>query len=311
MSKRTFKILAIDGGGIRGIYPAKYLAELEADVRESIRRYFDLITGTSTGGIIAIALGLEIPASHILELYKSKGASIFGRRFPFKALLRPKYRNDALIEVLKSEFGERRLGDSKCRLCIPAVDLSTGQTKVYKTPHHNEFITDWRLPAWKVAAATSAAPVYFPAFSMEGNDAKVDGGLWANNPSLVGVAEALFLGYSIDKIKLLSIGTGEAKNFYMNPAKAQKAGLLHWGLGLINLTISVQSQAIHNQLTYILKCYKRINSPLPYDGFGLDDVQKALELEPIASQRFQETAVEVKREFFADKAPPWKQDVSA
>jgi len=319
MSERSFKILAIDGGGIRGIYPAKYLAELEKEVKEPLCRYFDLIAGTSTGGIIAIALGLEIPAARILELYKSKGAEIFSRGFPFplRMLFRPKYRNDALIAALKGVFGERRLGDSKVPLCIPAVDLSTGQTKVYKTRHHPEFTEDWQLPAWKVAAATAAAPLYFPAFAVHGHDAKVDGGLWANNPSLVGLVEALSLGYQLDEIMLLSIGTGEVK-FHMEARVAKRAGLVQWfckilapqllkgickGQSLVELLLNVQSQAVHNQITLLKpKAYERINSPLPPDKFGLDAVEDGLELEEIARQRAQETKALIRGEFLTQGA---------
>jgi patatin-like phospholipase/acyl hydrolase len=306
-SERTFKVLAIDGGGIRGIYPAKYLAELEGEVEEPLCRYFDLITGTSTGGIIAIALGLEIPAAQVLELYKTKGAEIFSQRFPFplRMFLRPKYRNDALIAVLKEVFSERPLGDSRVPLCIPAVDLSTGQTKVYKTRHDPRLTEDWQLPAWKVAAATSAAPLYFPAFAVHEHDAKVDGGLWANNPSLVGLVEALSLGYNLDEIMLLSIGTGEVK-FYMDPCVAKKAGFVQWfcpGQSLAELLLSVQSQAVHNQIALLKpRGYKRINSLLPSNKFGLDAVKESMELEEFARQRAQETKAEVKHLFLSIRA---------
>lgn len=310
MNEKTFSILAIDGGGIRGIYAATYLAELEEYVGEPIAQYFDLIAGSSTGGIIAIGLGLSLSASSILELYKSKGTEIFSQKFCLGWVLRPKYRNDALIAVLKEVFGERRLGDSCCRLCIPAVDLSTGQTKVYKTDHHKNFVTDWRLPAWKVAAATCAAPIYFPAFSIQEHerDAKVDGGLWANNPSLVGVVEALFLGFAPNQIQLLSIGTGEAP-FYKNYTVARKAGLWQWFCHkptLADLLLSVQSQAVHNQVSLLkLRSYKRINSRLPSNKFGLDDVQSAMDLQTFAQEKAQETKVDIKNTFFGGKASKW------
>ncbi len=321
MSERTFKILAVDGGGIRGIYPAKYLAELEKEVEEPLCRYFDLIAGTSTGGIIAIALGLEIPAARILELYKSKGAEIFSQLFCLGMLLRPKYRNDALLAALKEILGEKLLGDSKVPLCIPAVDLSTGQPKVYKTGHDPRLTEDWQLPAWKVAAATAAAPLYFPAFSVHEHDAKVDGGLWANNPALVGVVEALSLGYKLEEIMVLSLGTGKVP-FYMAPEVAKRAGLFQWfrsvilrlrlrgacqGQSLGDLLLVVQSEAINNQVGVLhrwagLKEYYRINSDLPPGRFGLDAVQTALELEEFARQKAQETKAPVKDAFLKERA---------
>lgn len=319
MSERSFKILAIDGGGIRGIYPAKYLAELEEEVEEPLCHYFDLIVGTSTGGIIAIALGLEIPAARLLELYKAKGAEIFSRRFPlpFQMLFRPKYRNDALIAALKDVFEERLLGDSRVPLCIPAVDLSTGQTKVYKTRHAPRLTEDWELLAWKVAAATAAAPIYFPAFAVHEHDAKVDGGIWANNPSLVGLVEALSLGYQLHEIRLLSIGTGEVR-FHMDAHVAKRAGLVQWfcrmivpswlkgickGQSLVELLLSTQSQAVHNQVSLLEpKVYQRINSPLTPDKFGLDAVEDCAELEEVARQRAQETKAEIKDLFLKERA---------
>lgn len=317
MSDETFKILSIDGGGIRGIYPAKYLADLEDDIGEPICRYFDLITGTSTGGIIAIALGLEIPASQILELYRNSGEAIFGQPFHLGPLFKPKYRNQALLDTLISNFGELLLGDSKCYLCIPAIDLSTGNTKVYKTRHSDDLVTDWTIPAWKVAAATSAAPIFFPAFPIDDHDAKVDGGLWANNPSLVGVTEAFRLGHSREEIRVLSIGTGITQ-FHMDPATAMQAGLFQWfcsmfgflrtlglckGNTLSELTLSVQSQAVDNQLNQFgLQAYKRINSKLPPNKFGLDTVKESPELEAFAQEKLQRTIVDIKRLFLSRKA---------
>ncbi len=142
------RILSIDGGGIRGVFPAAFLARLEEYLDHPIGRYFDLIAGTSTGGIIAIGLGLGLTAKEILQLYVEKGPLIFNQhRRPLanwlhqklreiKQLLGAKYSSAALHDALKEAFGDRRLGDSKIRLVIPAWHPETERVWIYKTAHH-------------------------------------------------------------------------------------------------------------------------------------------------------------------------------
>src|SRR5260221_14348328 len=119
----TRRILTIDGGGIKGVFPAAFLATLEDEIGKPIADYFDLIAGTSTGGIIAIGLGLGMTAKELLHLYRETGGRIFRRRrFGARAigLFRAKYTNAALRTALVGAFGERYLGESKTRLLIPS-----------------------------------------------------------------------------------------------------------------------------------------------------------------------------------------------
>src|SRR5262249_56292833 len=111
--------------------------------------------------------------------------------------------------VLRGAFGDRLLGESLVPLVIPAFDLGENDVYLFKTPHHERLKRDWRVPMWQVAMATSAAPTYFPAFCLPGDGVRlVDGGVWANNPAMVGVAEAVSMfGQPLDTIRVLSIGT--------------------------------------------------------------------------------------------------------
>ncbi len=148
---QDFRILSIDGGGIRGIFPAAFLAGLEELYLdgESISRYFDLITGTSTGGVIAIGLGAGLRASDIASLYIERGCEVFppasGLTRSFRnltQLLRYRYDREALANVLTELLGERRLGDSEVRLCIPSFDGTHSDLYIFKTPHHPDFRLD-------------------------------------------------------------------------------------------------------------------------------------------------------------------------
>src|SRR6266700_677141 len=155
------RILTIDGGGIKGVFPAAFLATLEDELGGPIADYFDLIAGTSTGGIIAIGL------------------------------FRAKYTNGALRRVLVDAFGERYLGESKTRLLIPSLNLAAERVHLYKTSHHPKLVTDYKVPAVEVALATVAAPTYFPIHMSPEGVPYIDGSMWARNPLGLAVIEAI------------------------------------------------------------------------------------------------------------------------
>ncbi|WP_417463275.1 CBASS cGAMP-activated phospholipase [Kordiimonas sp.] len=215
------RVLSIQGGGVNGIFAAGILARVEDRLAQEgkpcrVGRYFDLVTGTSTGGLIALGVALEIPAANIFELYGAKSAIIFpkgGRNFASKLVNkvrnRPFYNPRPLIDELQSIFGEKRLGDSITRVVIPAYDLSLDRVCLFKTAHHSLFKSDYRLKAWEVAAATTAAPFFFPPYDMhpEAKSATfLDGGVWANNPVLVAAAECIhYCGWPRDELDILTI----------------------------------------------------------------------------------------------------------
>lgn len=301
-----FKILSIDGGGIRGVFPAVYLNYIQGKIHGSIFEYFDMIVGTSTGAIIALALALNIHTDTILKLYKEKGKKIFPKRLRrlTNGIIFPKYSNKPLIKELKNLYTEKTLGECKTRVCVPTIDIVNGKTIVRKTRHHKSFVHDSKLHVWRIAAESSAAPGYFPAFEDENGCQFIDGGLWANNPSLIGVAEALKIGHDINSIKILSIGTGN-KIIHKDGWKTKSLGLIGYGTSIVDITFQAQSQGVNNIARYLLKNnFLRIEHILPdKDKFGLDNINGISSLENFALQRAKETFEEVNSIFLKTKVP--------
>jgi predicted acylesterase/phospholipase RssA len=247
---REFRLLSIDGGGIKGIFPASFLAEIEERHLggESIAKHFDMITGTSTGGIIALALSIGMPARDIAKLYMEHGQAIFpsprwgmaGRGWRFvRGFARHQYDRAALMSLLEGAFGERRYGEASSRLCIPSCDGRHGDVYVFKTPHHPDFKKDQHERMTTVAAATAAAPTYFQPLD-SGGYRFLDGGLWANNPVMVGLVDALSC-FNVDPhmVRILSLGCGD-EPFRVSDHMVRWGGLFSW-LGAINAAMAFQS----------------------------------------------------------------------
>jgi patatin-like phospholipase/acyl hydrolase len=242
-----FQVLALDGGGILGIFSAALLAGLEKDMGRSVLDHFDLVVGTSTGGIIALALGAGLPPADIVDLYVSRKDTIFPRSQrlnPIRRIFRPKYSPDGLEQILRGAFGDLLLGESIVPLVIPSFDLGENRVYLFKTPHHEELRRDHTVAMWQVAMATTAAPTYFPAYSMPDDHTRlVDGGVWANNPAPVGVAEAVSVfGQPLDTIRLLSIGT--TVNTRTRQRSLDNAGLYQWVRSPNAASILITGQAV-------------------------------------------------------------------
>lgn len=252
-NKNEVRILSIDGGGIRGIFAAKYLAEIEKVTEKNIYEYFDLITGTSTGGIIALALAVGIKAEEIVEMYEKNAKRIFKQKaFSWMGLFRRKYDNDGLKKILIDKFKENKMNDSKVMLCIPSLEFNNAKPKVYKTEHNKEIFRDGKKEIWKVALATSAAPTYFPAVEVFDAECNIDGGIWANNPSMIGIAEAVKNNFKLDQIKVLSIGTGQ--NMFRESYKiAKSSSVLKWKGKIVDLILNAQSQSAAFLAKYLIE----------------------------------------------------------
>jgi uncharacterized protein len=261
-SKERFQILALSGGGFRGLYAATILAELETVTGKPLARCFDLIVGTSVGGILALGLALEIPAAKLAELFSIHGDAIFARQRSWWGYWRARYSSARLRKLLEQPdmFGEHLLGDCRHHLVIPAINYSTGRPVMLKTPHHQDFRKDHLLSAVDVALATSAAPLYFPRHRMNHNQ-YIDGGLCANAPGLLGVHEAeTFLNQPAGSIHMLAIGTMSSA-FTVNPENNCDGGLRDWGQGspagamqrLFGITISAQESLAHYMLQHRLR----------------------------------------------------------
>ena len=215
---RLFRILSIDGGGLRGVFAAAYLAEIERRFLDgrSISTCFDMIAGTSTGGIIALALAGGMTAADALQIYVERGERIFPplsglrkyRRL-WRWLSRPKHNQAALMDELLSVFGEAVLDEAITRLVIPSFEGRHGEPFLYKTPHHADYQKDRHKKFAHVALHTTAAPSYFPGVNDDGY-VMIDGGLWANNPVMNALVDALAC-YDVprENVRILTIGTGD------------------------------------------------------------------------------------------------------
>jgi hypothetical protein len=238
------RILSIDGGGIKGVVPAAFLAQLEEALGESITHFFDLIAGTSTGGIIALGLGLGLSAADILHFYERLGPAIFAGNRPARVLRRlgfAKYHAQPLRRALEATFGEQTLGESCTRLVIPSLNLETGEVHLYKTAHHPRFEVDYRERAVDVALATSAAPTYFPTHRSAKGIPFIDGGMWANNPTGLAVVEAVgVLDWPRDAIYVLSLGC-TSEPLRSGLAQSLPLGLGYWATKVADVFMTAQS----------------------------------------------------------------------
>lgn len=283
-TESRFQILSLDGGGIKGLFAAATLAAIEEDLGCDVTRHFDLIAGTSTGGIIALGLGLGLRPSQIVEFYLTQGSQIFPGWFGVKRVqhwVMRKFSQRPLMEALQNCFKDRRLADSRKRLVIPAYNLGEDDVYIFRTPHAERLKRDYKVPAWKVALATSAAPTFFPCCRLIDSLRLIDGGVWANNPTMVGIIEAHgTLGVPLDRIHVLSIGTSDAVTHRYR--KLNGGGILAWATGnsAIDVIMRGQSLGVHNQATFLLgrDHVERLNPPVAADEFSLDGIHKTADL---------------------------------
>lgn len=337
MRDKKFNILTIDGGGIRGVFPGKFLADLENLISEKnldkkrIYEHFDLICGTSTGGILAISLALGIPANEILDLYLTRAKEIFGaKRQWFKRLT---YYSKYDIENLKINIRDKfrnyfngndpRLIDVKTAVCVPIYDLLEGRPSVLKSNYHPRFNRDYHIPAYIAALSTAAAPTYFDPVSetyekiksdsIENFSNKIDGGVFANNPTILAIIEAQ-KAFNVDlkNIQILSIGTGKMK--YSDAKDRKHWGPLYWlnfkRRRIIDLFMQSQSQHVSNLISLLQKGIDKTENPnfeyiridTEFDSefnLSLDETNKELlnKLSKKASKQFQDHGSEVFEKF--------------
>ncbi|WP_420445313.1 CBASS cGAMP-activated phospholipase [Candidatus Poriferisodalis sp.] len=270
------QVLSLDGGGLRGIFSAAVLTALEEDLDSPVLDHFDLVTGTSTGGLIALALGAGVPARSILEFFVEEGSQVFRapRKRVARQFVRPKYNGRALDSALQRLFGDKLLGESAVRLVIPTFDMTRNDVYLLKTPHHPRLRRDWRVPMWEVARSTAAAPTYLPAHVLsEDRTVLVDGGVWANNPSLVGTVEAVsLLNAPLANIRLLNIGT--TNEFRDLPRSLARGGLFQWlrGSALIDVLMTSQATGAFTAAQHLLGAdhVERVNPSVPRRLLRLD-----------------------------------------
>lgn len=283
MEKKPFKILAIDGGGIKGLYSATVLARLEEKSGRKSGDCFDMICGTSTGGIIALGIASGKPAEELASLYSNHGKKIFPTsNYRFIRFFLSKYRTlrqtlfwgkysaKALKKQLLETFNDKKLGDLNNLVCIPSFNLTSGMPRIFKYPHkEGKYFMDKEIPLVDAALATSAAPSYLPIH--EYNDTMyADGGVWANNPSMCGLLEALKFfvgeGKEFSHVELLSIASISQAGGWSAKSRKNRS-FIGWKSKLIQTCMDGQAYFTHFFLENAIKridpkaIYVRIESP--------------------------------------------------
>lgn len=266
------RVLSIDGGGIRGLIPALVLAEIEQRTGRPIAELFDLVAGTSTGGILACALTRPgaAPASELVELYRTEGPKIFRRSLAHRVLsgdglLEEKHDDAALEDALDRYLGAGRLSDATTRVLVTAYDLQA------RSPH---FFKSWRAdldgPLRVVARATAAAPTYFEPLEF-GALSLIDGGVFATNPAMCAYAEAVRLG-GVPPGFVLSLGTGSQTRPIMQ-AEAASWGLVQWVRPVIDVVFDGVSDTVEYQLKQLMPegSVVRLQTELDRASDALDD----------------------------------------
>ncbi len=296
-----FRILSIDGGGIRGIIPATVLAELEARAARPVCRLFDLIAGTSTGGILACGLVTPGPAGHprygaaaLVELYEREGPRIFHQSLARKlaalgSVLTAKYPADNIEPLLRRYFGETRLADVLTDVIIPSYELE-GRIPWFFRSRRARTDATYNFRLWEVARATSAAPTYFPPLRLDalgpdpdtarGFYALVDGGVYANNPTMCAYVEALSAAPARGDVIVVSVGTGQSQT----PIRYRDAkgwGRFGWAPRILDVVFDGVSDTIDYQLTQLVRQsgvtvrHVRLQVPLAPGEDALDDARPA------------------------------------
>jgi patatin-like phospholipase/acyl hydrolase len=317
MAERRF-ILSIDGGGMRGIIPAIVLAAIEEKAGAPASRLFDLIGGTSTGGLIALGVtkpgangAPEFSAADLVDLYANEGETIFPRSLAwrirsFGGIAEERYDEKPLEGLLRDRyFGETKVSEALTELVITAYDARASAPFIFKRSYARAK-PEWDYPMWWAARATSAAPTYFEPFGIPpvGGDAGryvlVDGGVFANNPALCAYVEALDVWGPDTEVTVCSLGTGERPARGLTKDELDGWGSLRWATTILDMAFDGGSDTVDYQLRLICRAaedasprYRRFQAAVP-DGMSAaldnatpDQIRRLTELaqEHVASRQ--------------------------
>jgi uncharacterized protein len=276
------RVLAIDGGGIRGLIPALVLTELERRAGRRTYEMFDLIAGTSTGGILACAVCAPdpLPASDLVQLYTEEGPKIFDRSLFQRirradGLLDEKYDDAALDSALERFLEHKRLAETLPDLIVPSYDTALPGPYFFKTTKAKETPETDDFPLSVVARATSAAPTYFEALEA-GDKALVDGGVFATNPAMCALAEVLNQEDLRPRdVVLLSLGCGQRTEKH-SFGEIKDWGLVGWARPILDVVFDGVSDAVNYQLERVLSPdrYLRLQVELTLASDDLDDASE-------------------------------------
>lgn len=268
--QRPFRVLALDGGGMRGLYTATLLTKLAElfngkaeNASPDLGKSFDLICGTSTGSILACGLAAGIPTDILKKIYIEEGMKIFPQPMPepkrpafYLWTLKHAFINsgnkEEFVRALRGCFQDKTLGDiyreRKIALCIIAVDALNFMPRVFRTPHNPGESDDSKYKVLEVVLSSSTAPVLFPINKIRGHEDKrdeyyVDGGLWANNPVMPGLIEALSMVKDNNiPIEIISAGTCNRLIADERDLKSLSWGMLKWASGMRLMELLLSSQ---------------------------------------------------------------------
>jgi patatin-like phospholipase/acyl hydrolase len=287
-----FRILSIDGGGVRGYLAAGILANIESYLNAVTKQEvplglrFDFIAGTSAGGLIALGLARGRTALEVRNLFSSFVPKVFGadnRRSKLQHIKYPLYGSEPLEQALREFFGTDKLKDLVRDACVTSVSLVDAKPMLHKTDYLarnekrlNESLVD-------VAMATTAAPTYLAAHSSEFSANLVDGGLAANNPSVIAYVDALQFErpskrgnaapMSDKDLMLVSVGTGQPGPLPYKYENLTEGGWLDWVGAIHEVVLLSQSQLVHHQAKFLVKeRYLRVD-PVLNTPVKLDDAE--------------------------------------
>jgi uncharacterized protein len=296
------RMLCIDGGGIRGVFPIAILQAIEEEYNAPVGDLFDVIAGTSTGSIIAASAAMNTSMDQVMDSYQNYGEKIFIRKAKV-GLFKSVYSDRYLRRLLKRAFGETALADIKKTLLIPAVDITHGKPYVHRSNFGFSKEHELSIKLWDAVLSSCSAPIYFPPNNVNNQFLSIDGGLWANNPSLVCVTEALHhLKTDLEDIRIFSIGTGQQKiDFTIGEER-------YWGIRqwlpfhfptmkvtpkLLDLAMDLSSESVSYHCRLLLgKNYLRLNKELS-EEVPFDDVRFMSELANLGRQVYFEKREEI------------------
>lgn len=303
MSKK-FRILCLDGGGIRGLYSAQMLKRMKKDCNIDFYNDFDLIVGTSTGSILAGSIVKQIDIDKVIALYVNKGKDIFKKRWLSRiGLFASKYNPNPLKEQLKAIFETTTLGDIKKPLLINATDIGNSTQFVFKTTFNEQkdsngnikkLVRDKDILLSDAILASSSAPIFFPPHKV-GNFLLADGGLWANSPVLVALAEAKkIFNTEPNDVVIVSIGTGVEENDYHINTK-------WWGFltgwkkeKFISMILNLQTKTNNSLLKFLMPKENILRLTYTSDkALPLDDVSQNENLLSKADKDFSDRHSEI------------------
>ncbi len=282
----NYRILSIDGGGVRGVIPGVVILEIEKRLGKPISDCFDLISGTSIGGQFALALSRAAKdgsafwrAEALDELYTRSLRTIFSYKKDrklnlFPGIIHEKYNSDGIESVLEELFGDSLISESRVEVLVPAYEVENGVPHFFtRSAAQEDPNQDYSMRF--VARSTSSAPTFFAPHQHSSKErAYIDGGVFANNPTMCAFAHAQSLGFDEDDMTVVSLGTGSlSKHFTYDESKDW--GMIHWARPLFDITSQASDLSIDWQLSHILRKshYFRITPIFQDFRSALDDAR--------------------------------------